>query len=573
MYLRFENGRINAYSSFKEKDRLRKVGFRWTSKLKAWGIKPTALKMQMFFSEFRQDSMQMDEGCKDLIKKAKSQVKARENKQATLQKLKEDLFRNPSLIDVTPYAIPKGITLYDHQKIALEYFYSSNSGNLYGDCGVGKTAIMLLLTERLIRENKVQKVLVVCPKSIMRAAWEEDAQKFTPNLSLCVLDKGTKLNKAILKKDFHSHPKLKKLYDNPYDIYVINYESLHGLKKDIPYYGFDLLILDEASKVKGHKTKVSKTCVELSKFFPRRYIMSGTPAPNSELEYFSQMNIVDPTLFGDSFFSFREDWFRSYGFMGFQFELLESLRTDFIKKLYTYGLRFKQKDCVDLPSRQYLELPSYMSQKLSKAYRTLQKEKVLEMQNSVVPVSNPLAELTKLRQLCSSHCKNEEGELVTFENHKIKTAEEFLESIPEEQVIIWAVFIHDIESLKELLGDKAGALYGKTSSSEMTRITQEFKAGKLQYIIANPKSVAHGHTWVNARVNLFYSLDYSSEAYEQACKRTHRIGQLEKVLYYHMMSRTDIGDKTIDSIIYAAVRGKLKNSYEVMDAFKELALG
>ena len=157
MYLKYENGKINAYSSFKEKNRLRKVGFKWDAKIKAWGIKPTKLKMMMFFSEFRKDSIQMDIKCKDLMKKAKGSVLAKEKKRENLQKLKETLFENPEKIDITGYKVPAGIKLYSHQKIALEYFYNSNTGNLYGDCGVGKTAIMLLLIDRLVRENKIQK--------------------------------------------------------------------------------------------------------------------------------------------------------------------------------------------------------------------------------------------------------------------------------------------------------------------------------------------------------------------------------------------------------------------------------
>jgi SNF2 family DNA or RNA helicase len=573
MIIRVQDGKIRAFESYKYKDQLKAIGFKYDWNGQNWYITSNEANAYNLYKELDIQNNPTVYTCvktKQLIRTAEAEHKKRQAKLDALKNRKINLFLADDL-PVGDFKVPEGISLYNHQKIALNFFYESEIGNLYGDCGVGKTAIMLLLLERLIREGKSNKILVLCPKSIMRGAWEEDAEKFTPQLDLCVLDKGTKVNKIILQKDFEGHPKYRKQYDKSFQIYVLNYEALAGLMDVIPYYGFDVLVCDEASKLKSHKSSITKNTIKLSKHFKRKYIISGTPAPNHELEYFGQMAVLDEKIFGKSFYRFRSRWFEPVGFMGFQYDLDPMLEDEFVEQVYTYGLRFRQQDCVDLPDVQFLELPSYMDKKTTTAYKTLVKEKILEFQNRTIPVSNPLAEMTKLRQLTSSHMTTDE-ELVTYKNHKLDTLKEFLEANPGEQAVIWATFIYDIEQIKELLGDKAGCLYGKTTTNELNEFTKKFKAGELQYLICNPQSVAHGHTWTNASLNIFYSLNYSNELYEQARKRTHRIGQTEKVRYYHVLSKTADGMDTVDHVVYSTVRGKITRSNEIMDMFKKVAL-
>ena len=240
MIIRIEDGKIRAFDSYSYKDQLKAIGFRWNGT--DWNISVNESNAYNLYTELNLANNPKVYTCaktKELIKKAELSHKTREDYLNKLRNKKINLFLAEDL-DVSNYDIPEGISLYGHQKIALEFFYESKLGNLYGDCGVGKTAILLLLSKRLLKEKKVNKILVLCPKSIMRGAWEEDCDKFTPDLNLCVLDKGSKVNRMILQKNFKGHPKYKKMYDHPYDIYVLNYEALAGLMDIIPYYGFEI---------------------------------------------------------------------------------------------------------------------------------------------------------------------------------------------------------------------------------------------------------------------------------------------------------------------------------------------
>lgn len=570
MILRLEHGRLKAFECYRYKEKLKIIGFAWNSKDQSWGMRASNSAIIAFANYFQKIKVYYDPGSKELLAKAQKEKGIREEKLQKIKDYKASLF-DKDIIPLDGFTVPAEFDLYRHQKIALNFFYYSPLGNLYGDCGVGKTAIMLILVERLLRDKKANKVLIVCPKSIMRGAWEEDCHKFTPNLEMCILDKGFKINTKILQKDFKGHPKYKKIYDKQFDLYVITYESLKPLESIIGFLGFDVVIFDEASKLKNHSSGITKSAIKIAKKFNRRYILSGTPAPNHETEYFGQIKVLDEEVFGDTFWRFRDEYFEPVGFMGFEYELDPMKEDTFLEKLYTYGLRFKQEDCVDLPPTQDIILPSFMDSKLSSTYKTLEEEKILEINNREIPVSNPLAEMTKLRQLASSHMVDEEGTEYSFKNHKLETLRDFLESSPEEQVIIWAAFIKDIEAIGELLGSKARMLYGKTSN-KTDQYSKEFKAGKVQYLICNPQSVGHGHTWTNSCINVFFSLTYSNELYTQSRKRTHRISQDKSVRYYHIVSRTDSGEQTIDEIVYYVVKNKIKRANEIMDQFKRVAL-
>jgi len=568
--VKYSSGKIEVYNSYDERFRLKGLKFRWSAKKKCWYIKYTPNSLILFLEEFPDKTeYTINQDFDNLLIEFKEQEAAYTKELLKLNKLKQDLF-DANKLSMEGFNIPSGITPFNHQKIACNYFYTAPVGNLYGDCGVGKTAIMLMLIERLIRERKIDKVLVITLKNIMYGAWKKDIPKFSPDLKLCILDKGTKVNKKILLKDFHGHPKYRKKYDKDFNIYAVNFESVHSIQSVLAKVGFDIVIIDESSKLKDPKTKISKACISLGDLIPRKYILSGTPAPNKELEYFCQIRFLSDRVFGDNYWSFRERWFEQTDRFGFNYELDPMRREEFSALLYTYGLRFTQEDCLDLPDTQDEFLPAIMDKKLSEMYRTLEKEKVLQIGTKLYGSDNPLTGLLKLRQLSSGFCTDpdkDDGSLIKFKNHKLHVLKEFLDNNQNEQVIIWAVFRHDIHSIQDLLGDKAVSLYGGTKNSE--KVIDDFTSGNIKYLVANPASAGHGLTFVNCRVNVFYSLDYNSENYQQARRRTHRAGQTQKVMYYHIMSMTDTQEPTIDEIMHLAVDGKITRLMDILNLFKE----
>lgn len=96
--------------------------------------------------------------------------------------------------------------------------------------------------------GKVDRVLIVAPLSIL-GVWEEEFEKFADfPYSLTVL-KGT----VSKKKE-----QLNKLPEKDLQVVVVNYESAWRLEKELLAYNADLVIADEAHKLKENRSKQSQ---------------------------------------------------------------------------------------------------------------------------------------------------------------------------------------------------------------------------------------------------------------------------------------------------------------------------
>ena len=93
------------------------------------------------------------------------------------------------------------------------------------------------------------------------------------------------------------------------DLAIINFESFRTEAKTLAKENFQMLIIDESAKCKDNRSLITKALIEFSENMDYVYELSGNPAPNSEQEYFSQVKMVDPMLFGSSFYSFRGRYF------------------------------------------------------------------------------------------------------------------------------------------------------------------------------------------------------------------------------------------------------------------------
>jgi SNF2 family DNA or RNA helicase len=187
-----------------------------------------------------------------------------------------------------------------------------------------------------------------------------------------------------------------------------------------------------------------------------------------------------------------------------------------------------------------------------KAYTEMLKQNIMEFKGSVTLGVNELAKICKLREITGGFVITTEGLPVKISDSKINVLKELLEEIPEDkQVIIWIQYHWECAEIKKLLGEKAVVLTGIIPQREKIRNIDDFKSGKKQFLIAHPKSGGHGLNLQQCSYVIWYSLSYSYEEYGQACDRCYRIGQNNKVTYFHLLTKD-----SIDEVIYKAVKNK-----------------
>ena len=434
--------------------------------------------------------------------------------------------------------------LYSHQCVAFESARTFNSFAFFLDTGTGKTAVSI----EIIKHYGL-KTLVVCPLSIIEAAWLSDIQKFSSS------QEGLK---AISLWASSKSKRLEKLAANRHQVYIINFEGLKILEKELIGANFGLIIIDESSKMKDFKSQTSKCILRFANHIPKRYILSGSPAPNTPLEYWAQINFVDPTLFPDNFYRFRNLYFFQSDYMGYKYDITPENKRKLMDIIKRKAIFYSKDECLDLPEKIYQERIIEMSKPQAVAYKQMKIDLMIKIQDKTISVTNQIAKIMKLRQVTSGWIYHEVGP-IKIADTKINELKDVLSEIGDKQVIIWIQFHFEGHALMDIFKEKACSLWGDLNHDQRERSISDFQTGKKQYLIANPATAAHGLTFVNCQYAIYFSLSYSAELWKQSQDRIHRIGQAKNVTYIYLLC-----NNSIDLKIYEILRSKKKLSEECL---------
>lgn len=454
------------------------------------------------------------------------------------------------------------MNLYKHQFDGVEFIEKrGGSGALYFSCGLGKTAMALEVYRRQKYLEPSLKLLVICPLTLIHNAWIEDIQKFT----------------NFKYQDLHAPFALCNILD--VDIYLMNYEMLLGKEKmaNILRYlrPFPITcVIDESQRMKSHNSLTTKILLKIRDYFKNRIVMSGTPAPNDETEFWSQMKFISEDVFPSSFYGFRNQYFhlqrgkqmmeiprgsfitrdmaREMFSKGFKYSITPIKRNELMDRMKPYVIFRDINECIDLPEQIDIIRKVELTPEQAESYKSMKTELVAELKGEIVSAPFALTKLSKLRQISSGFMLTEEGKAVDFpHNAKLAELKELLEEIGEKQVIIWCWFQHEAEFISKMLGNKSRIVNGTITDNDKTNHINMFKANMIQYLIANPLSMAHGVTLTNCHYSIYYSLSYSWEQLSQSMSRIHRISQKETCFYYYLL-----GEGTIDEVIYKTLKRK-----------------
>jgi len=328
-------------------------------------------------------------------------------------------------------------------------------------------------------------------------------------------------------------------------------------------------LLNDVPKIKNHKASTTKALLSLAPYFKYRMVMSGTPAPNEETEYWSQMTFVNAMIFGTSFNKFRNTYFhlevrgvpiQTNGMImtrqamaeifkrGARYETTPDKRKALFDRMSPWLHSAKKEECLDLPEQideiRYVDMVNDQM----KSYEELRVHLVTEIKDQKIAAPIALTKIMKLREVASGFLVDEEGKSIDFSGcPKLKALEDLMDELGNRQAIIWCQFVWEVGRVTALCVDRQATfatLYSGTKNKEDS--IDGFISGKYQYMIAHPRSAAHGLTFVNCSHQIFFSLDYSWESYEQARARTHRAGQKNTCIYYHIMAKNTLEPMILD---------------------------
>lgn len=443
-----------------------------------------------------------------------------------------------------------------YQTYCINRIVSDSAVGAFLEMGLGKTVITLTAINEL-KYNRwaVARVLVIAPKKVAEATWTTEAQKWDHLKHLRVI--------PIMG---NAKQRIRALYA-PGDIWVIGRDCLSWL---VDYYRndwpFDMVVLDESTSFKNPQSQRFKSLKLVRSRIRRIVELTGTPAPNGMEDLWAQVFLLDGgARLGRTMTSYRELFFtQDYAHPGQQY------RTYSLQQGADAAIRAAISDiCVSMKSEDYLSLPDYieetvpviLDEKAVKAYKKLEREMLLEVDEQTITAGTAAVLNGKLLQLCSGAVYDGEHAAVHVHDCKAEAFTELVEQLHGEHALVFYWFQHERDRLLQLLAGSGLRVRVYAGAED----EQAWNAGEIDLLLAHPASCAYGLNLQNGGHHIIWYgyPNWNLELYQQANKRLHRQGQSYPVIVHHLVVQGGM-----DEDVVAALHDKGDGQEALMQALK-----
>lgn len=483
----------------------------------------------------------------------------------------------------------------DFQLRDIKKLIQTNRKGLFWTMGLGKTFALVTTMNQFFREGRVEKFLIVAPSEGV-VNWTREIQKFSdlfPPERVTIADRNNR-----------------KPFTDDVDVVVMTYRTFLMISDDyykeknpkgsakkyrkpvIPFdqWGSDgkrMIILDESHNIKNRIARQSHVLHLHKDYFEYRYLLTGTPADKIE-NYYSQMKFLDDDIIPENFYEWIQgiasvgDNFSQYNINYYYPEKVE----EFVNDIAPYIIRRKTEDHLDLPENYIEKIWVRLSDLHKDIYRSLVSHAISETQDKkgsihtkdiinqfpylVLALDNPdILKGTKADQ--GSEPLHKLLAKWKFKYHgKLPVTESLVSKYLDEgrKVILWSGHPKTIDQLSEHFKKrKPYSIHGQMDFGGQTRdrfrdeMVEDFKKSQdRNLLIASYKVLNSAVNLVEASRNIYFDRSYSLTEWLQSQKRTHRIGQEQRVitnplifedsldvrLDYKLESKEDIDKKLLE---------------------------
>ena len=441
-------------------------------------------------------------------------------------------------------------TPYNHQRDTASFLTLNKKAFCFNEQGTGKTASVIWAADYLMKLGLIRRVLVICPLSIMKSAWQEDLFKFAMHRSCSVAHGTSEARKKIIaaKADF----------------VIINFDGVGVVEEDIKKGGFDLIVVDEANAYKNPQTnrwKILKRIVDRTDWL---WMLTGTPAAQSPVDAFGLAKLVNPDRTPKYFGQFRDQVMYKIS----QFKWIpKATAKDTVHRVLQPAIRFEKDQCLDLPEVTYIEREAPLTPQQIKYYNTLKKQMVIEAAGEQVSAVNAATNLNKLLQISGGAVYSDEKEVIEFDvSNRINV---ILEAIQESshKVLVFVPFTHTIELLKDQLEKNKITCEVINGAVPLNKRSDRIKRFQTQpdphVLIIQPQAASHGLTLTAANTVIWYAPVTSVETYLQANARIDRPGQKNAMTVVH------IKGSEVEDRLYHMLRNKIGTHSKIIDLYRQ----
>jgi len=433
--------------------------------------------------------------------------------------------------------VPPGLrsTLRPYQQEGVRWLwqrYLAGVGLLLADdMGLGKThqVMGLLCHVRDLRPEAT--VLVVCPRGVLEH-WSNLLKTFAPGLGIHV---------------FHGSDRRLPTKSSGNPVVVTTYDILVRSSEDLIGKPWDIVVFDEAQRIKNPRTKAARSSRKLKA--PLKVALSGTPLENRLLELWSIVELVLP------------------GYLGSQKEFKEIYRhpsqtqlTLLRRRLGVLTLRrLKEHVLADLPEKvedlRYCKLTSLQKHEYDILHSSVISDIASKLADTSqdIPFIHIFALMTRLKQVCDhSSLGTDHPTLEGGSSGKLEVFDEILNEALDggQQVVVFSQYVRMLNLLSLHLGNQdIEHLLLTGATRNRGRMIRRFNSGQHeQVMLASLLAGGVGIDLTGASVVIHYDRWWNPAKENQATDRVHRMGQKRFVQVFKLITRDTIEER-IDRLI------------------------
>ena len=405
---------------------------------------------------------------------------------------------------------------------------------------------------------------MIAPLRVARDTWPAEIEKWD-HLS------GLKYSVAVGSESQRKAALMQKA-----QIHLINRENVDWLihKSGLPF-DYDMIVVDELSSFKSHRTKRFKSLMKVRPQVTRIVGLTGTPSSNGLMDLWAQFRLLDMgQRLGRFIGNYRNTFFvpdKRNQHMIFSYKPKPGAEEQIYKLISDITISMKGVDHLDLPELVMNEVPVKMEGKEQEQYDTLKKEMVLNLGDSEVDAVNAAALSGKLLQMANGAVYDDQGSVLSVHDRKLDALEDIIEAANGKPVMVAHWFKHDLQRIMERF---PGAVKIDTEQS-----IDKWNKGEIGLGLIHPASAGHGlNLQTGGSTLVWFGLTWSLELYQQTNARLWRQGQEDTVVIHHLITQGSIDEQVVRALrrkdstqaaLIDAVRVNLKGD-ESHGSFKKL---
>ena len=445
---------------------------------------------------------------------------------------------------------------HNYQQFATDFILEHPISCLMLDMGLGKTVITLTALWQLALDSfDVSRILVIAPKRVAEDTWPKELSKWEHLSGLdATLVMGTQAEReaALRQQTF---------------LYIINRENVSWLVANHPW-NFDMVVIDELSSFKSNQAQRFKAMKKVRPLVSRIVGLTGTPAPNSLLDLWPEMYLMDMgQRLGRFIGGFRDRFFTPDKRNR---EIIYSYKPREGAEEAIYGLI--SDICISMKAVDYLDMPELIMNRVEvsmdsrerKIYDDFQRDMVVSLQGEELDAVNAAALSGKLTQMANGAVYGENRKVLHIHDRKLDALEDLMEAANGKPLLVAYWYEHDLQRIK--------ARFKNVRCIDTTQDIDDWNAGKIPLALIHPASAGHGLNLQEGGCTIvWFGLTWSLELYQQLNARLWRQGQKHTVVMHHIVTKgthdEDVlraldNKDTRQSALIDAVRARLEGTHE-----------